>query len=277
MQIKHFFLLIIGVCLLLTVNGWGYVLGPEMLLSLMSREIGQPGGFTVKQTIRRDLMSCDDDSGVGVREIAWYNIPGQFRVEAVSEEGKTSVYVTAAERAVTILNQTVLSTDENSLMLYTAPLLFRDWETLSERLSDLGVAVSVTSLGRLDRRVAFVVGAHYPDVSVSQFWVDKETFLPWRLLVKTSEDDTIEVVYGDWRKEDRFSHPHRIDIYRNNTLHHTICCQGVTRTRSFADDFFNIDHLQSQYPSVGEDPFDPAEKPLDDIEQTIDDFRKLYQ
>jgi len=165
-------------------------------------------------------------------------------------------------------------------MVYRDLFVFRGRERLADRLLSLGVDMSVVSLGRFKETVAFVLGAKYPDKSASQLWVDKETFLPVRLLLKTkAQDSPVEVRYLDWRKAYRFQHPRRIEIYQNGRISRVICVRNIKDNFPESDSFFDVALLQEKYPRIGSNR-EPAEQ-LDDkneaIQQTIDDFKKLYQ
>ncbi len=271
-------LFIIGSCFLLTVPAFGYVPEGELLLFLMTEKIGQPQGLMVKQAVSQDLLPCGEENEYPerLRETVWYRPPGDFRSEIRGDGGK-NLYVASAGEVVTIFQQAIFSMEENRLMLYKEPLLFRDWKTLSERLSILGVDVAVSSLGRMEGKVAFVIGAQYPDDSRSQFWLRKDTLLPWRLIIHQPGAESIEAVYSDWRNQGSFLHPRRIEVYQNNILHRVICCEKVAAHAFFADNFFDIEYLQSRYPLSGEASIETKEKPHDEVQQTIDAFRKLYQ
>jgi outer membrane lipoprotein-sorting protein len=61
-----------------------------------------------------------------------------------------------------------------------------DVEQMQERLlrtiAALGIDTKTTWLGRFEDRVCYVIGAHNWKANANQLWIDKETFLPVRLV-----------------------------------------------------------------------------------------------
>ena len=107
-----------------------------------------------------------------------------------------------------------LITTQDPFDLYQNLLRSRTRSQLMKTLNGLGVETSISSLGRVEETVVFVLGAHYPDESVSQLAVDKETFLPVRLLLtdgKTeASDQRLEMYYRNWQKNSgRLVSPHK--------------------------------------------------------------------
>jgi hypothetical protein len=107
--------------------------------------------------------------------------------------------------------------------IYTSSLLrSRTRPRLIRTLNQLGRGNRHISLGRLDETVVFVLGAHYPDESVSQLAIDKETFLPirccWWTTASTMTDWRLEIVYRNWQKVQSGWFPLQIVFYVNERL-----------------------------------------------------------
>ncbi len=92
-------------------------------------------------------------------------------------------YVLTKLESLTAVNGKIVDEPENVFDRYKDILLYHSRETLHVKLNWLGVEVSLTSLGRFQDKIAFVIGAQYPEESRSQLWVDKETFRPIRWLL----------------------------------------------------------------------------------------------
>ncbi|MFZ5564205.1 MAG: hypothetical protein ACOZBW_09125 [Thermodesulfobacteriota bacterium] len=265
-----------GLCLWAVMPCDGYVIPGEMVIDRMIKALGDARGLAVTQTTMAGESPCPENNDAD--ETSWFDPPGRFRFEGL--EGKTKhVYVSAPQGAVTIVGDRVVSLSESTLMRYKEPLLYRDRPALMERLAAMGIDAGESSLGRLDGTVAFVLGARYPDLSVSQLWVDKETFLPFRLLVRHPGDKTLmETRYLMWHKGETFQFPLRVELYRDGRLIRTICGRTVTEKSSFEKDFFDITALRRRYPQV-ETPANgkPPDGTTDEIQQAIEDFKKLYE
>lgn len=271
-------LIIWGLCLCGVMPSAGYVLSGEHVIDRMTVAMGDAGGFSVTHTTVAGEAECPRAKKAGAGETSWYDPPGRFRFEAVS--GKTKrIYVSGPDGALTIVDDRIVSTAESDLMRYKEPLLCRDREALVNRLVSMGIDPTVSSLGRLDSAVAYVVGARYPDASVPQLWVNKETFLPFRLLIRHPDDKTLmEARYSEWRKGEGLRFPMRIGIYRDGRLIRTICSHVVGEKSSFEEGFFDITALQSRYPAADTSRKEqPPESGTDEIQQAIENFKKLYE
>ena len=247
----------------------------------MIQAVGWPSGYVISQRVSLDYSACEaaDNQATLFEETVWLKIPGKFRSRIMVNNIKRE-YVFNDDGALTIIDGQIISTTENPLMVYKDLFIFRGRERLAERLSALGIDMARASLGRLGDTVAFVIGAQYPDESVSQLWVDKETFLPLRLILKNvSNDVAVEVRYLDWQRQYRFRHPYRIEIYQNDRISRVVCVKNIQDGSREPDSFFDVAALKLQYPGVGaggETVPQPMEKP-GGIQETIDDFKKLYQ
>ena len=129
--------------------------------------------------------------------------PHSFRSDSKSSDSER-IQVASGGRSLTIIDGNIVPPVANRFDLYKDIFLYRTRETLAERLLQLGVDVSISSLGRFEDEIAFVLGAVYPDESVSQIWIDRETFLPTRWIMRGNGDnfqsDLIEVRYLTWWK-----------------------------------------------------------------------------
>jgi len=214
------------------------------------------------------------------KETVHYNFPEQFRSDLLS--GQTNkIHVFSKNEAITILNDTISSNPESGLDHYKDLLLFRDRNLLEERLSLLGVDISISSLGRFQNRIFYIVGAKYPDETLPQIWIEKETFLPTRyLLVERSESDIdsiIEFRYLSWMKTEKTWYPMRVEIYVDEKLVRTINVNSIDTNPVFEKALFDIAHLQTVYPSVTPDLYDRNETDdLEEVKQSIEDFKKRF-
>jgi hypothetical protein len=165
---------------------------------------------------------------------------------------------------------------------YKDILLYRTREGLAERLLELGVDVSVSSLGRFEGEIKFVIGAVYPDESVSQIWFDRETFLPSRWIIQgnggSSGSDVLEVRYLTWWKSGQSRYPSRTEFYQDGKLVRVNQVKSFREGDIFSDDLFDIEQLRSFYPVAPEQPLVPGEsEEPSEVQKTIDEFRRVFE
>jgi len=192
------------------------------------------------------------------------------------------IHIYADGRELTIVDGGILSEAENRFEIYNDLLLFRSRQDLVDRLSGLGVDVSVSSLGRLEGQIAFVVGDQYPNESVSQIWFHKDTFLPLRWIVKSDSwqaaSDQLDIRFLEWWKVGNTMYPSRIEFYQDQTLVRVIQAKNIEVDPTFSEKLFDIRYLKASYPQVvsGASGYDQFGEP-NEVQQTIEEFRRIYE
>jgi hypothetical protein len=204
-----------------------------------------------------------------------------FRSDAKSFDSER-IHVVSGDRSLTIVDGNIVAAAANRFDLYKDVLLYRTRGGLAERLLELGVDVSVSSLGRFEGEIRFVLGAVYPDESVSQIWIDRETFLPTRWIIRGNrggfEPDVLEVRYLTWWKSGQSRYPSRIEFYQDGNLVRVNQVKNFRESDIFSDDLFDIEHLRSVYPLAPEQPLIPGEpEEPSEVQKTIDEFRRVFE
>lgn len=200
----------------------------------------------------------------------------------ISSLDSERIHLYADGRELTIVDGGILTEPENRFEIYNDLLLFRSRADLAKRLLSLGVDVFVSSLGRLEGKIAFVVGGQYPNESVSQIWFDKDTFLPMRWIVKSNSwqgaSDQLDIRYLEWWKVGNTMYPSRIEFYQDRTLVRMIQAKNIEINPTFADKLFDIRYLKASYPHVvsGARGYDQYGEP-NEVQQTIEEFRRIYE
>jgi outer membrane lipoprotein-sorting protein len=257
-----------------------YVLHGYHLLELMRREMGTASSLEViqKLTIQESVLPTE---ATAVQETLSYRFPVAFRSEFASAVGE-HIQIYSNGRALTVVDRRIVSDTESEFDHYKDIFLFNTRELLKNRLSQLGVAVDVSSVGRFQGRIAYVLGAQYPDETVPQLWLDKETFRPMRWLLKPASEgnpsEAIEVRYGEWRKLSSIWYPERIEFYQGDRLLRRMQVQRTRVNPKFSNRLFDVAYLKSIYPYAAVPP--PAQGESggkNDIQRTIDRFRKLFE
>jgi hypothetical protein len=199
----------------------------------------------------------------------------------VRAPGSQRIYIFNAGRTLTIIDGYIVDNAENRFELYKDILLYRSREALCDRLTQLGIDVSISSLGRYEGKIAFVVGADYPDESVPQLWVDKETLLPMRWIIQPAGDDSgagaLEVHYLQWWKIGTTRYPSRIEFYQDGNLVRECRSINFEENAQFSRELFDIDQLQTVYQRQ---PPKPADEQLpgqsSEVQKAIEDFQSLF-
>ncbi len=204
-----------------------------------------------------------------------------FRSDAKSPDSER-IHVVSQGRSLTIVDGNIVPARANRFDLYKDIFLYRTREELAERLWELGVDVAVSSLGRFEGEIRFVIGAVYPDESVSQIWIDRETFLPTRWIIRdnaqSAGSDVLEVRYLTWWKSGQSRYPSRIEFYQDGNLVRVNQVKSFRGGDTFSDDLFDIEHLRSVYPLAPEQPLVPGEsQEPSEVQRTIDEFKRVFE
>jgi outer membrane lipoprotein-sorting protein len=260
-----------------------YVLQGNHILYLAVKKIESSSNLSAVQTL---TIYESDSNGANTEfeETVNYNFPKQFRSDLLTGQA-SKIHIFSKNEAITIFNNTISSNPESELDHYKDLLLFRNRSLLEERLALLGVDISISSLGRFQNRIFYIVGAKYPDETLPQVWIEKETFLPTRYLLveksKSTIDSIIEFRYLSWMKTEKTWYPMRIETYVDEKLVRTIDVKRIDTNPVFEKDLFDIAPLKTLYPSVTPDPSDPSDRKevddLEEVQQSIEDFKKRFE
>ena len=253
-----------------------YVLPGPFLLKLMTQSLGIADRLLVTQK----LVLHDDNPSMSADELSEtlkFKFPKTFRSDIVSENIQR-IRILSDRSVFTVIDGKISDEPENSYDHYKDLILFRSREVLQERLSNLGVDVKVTSLGRFQGKPVYVLGAQYPDETSPQVWLDKKTFLPFRWIMTSNATQNLEVLYLDWKKLKQIWYPMRIEFFSNGNLLREIHVQDIKVNPSFRADLFDIQQLKSLYPQdAPAEPKNDGKEELDEVQQTIDEFKNIYK
>ena len=253
-----------------------YVLPGPFLLKLMIQNLGIADRLLVTQK----LILNDDNPNVSADELSEtlkFVFPKTFRSDIVSENIQR-IRILSDSSFLTVVDGKISDEPENSYDHYKDLILFRSREILQKRLSNLGVDVKITSLGRFHGDPAYVLGAQYPDETSPQVWLDKKTFLPFRWIMTGNATQNLEVLYLDWKKQNRTWYPMRIEFFSNGNLVREIHVQDIKVNPAFQADVFDIQKLKSLYPQAApSEPKNGGKEELDEVQKTIEEFNKIYK
>jgi outer membrane lipoprotein-sorting protein len=214
-------------------------------------------------------------------ETLYYQYPDRFRCEVSTPETE-QVRVVSPEGAIVVTNGKVIAEKESPFDHFKDVLLYRQADLLLKRLSQLDVNLDVVSLGRYKDRIAYVIGAKYPDESVSQVWIEKKTFRPIRYVLSGSSPDggaLEEIEYTDYMPLDKDKwYPARILFFQNGRLARMYLLQTFKVNPELHDQLFDIAYLKTVYqPIASTQPATSPKSELDEVEKTIRDFTRTFE
>ncbi len=276
-----------------------YVLEGQHVIQLMTEKLGQAQGLSVSQRVifyspanLTDAQPALADqpasspmlpATIQLKESLKYLFSKAFRSDIVSESNQR-VYVFNQGQSITVIDGVISDAGESRFDVYKDLLLYRSRETLSERLSNLGIDISVSSLGRFDGRPALVIGAEFPDETVPQVWIDKETFYPLRIMVFDSKSTYstrtgfLEIRYSKWQQIGKISYPMQIAFIQDGITVRAIEVDGYQINPNFSKDAFDIASLKLEYRQPIRTPDRTGENEgLSEVQKTIEEFRKIFE
>lgn len=259
-----------------------YVLHGYHLLDLMTDALGlsKIEGLRVQQrVIVPPTESAGDESEL--EEVVFYRFPGEFRSQISSAEFER-IHVYRYGRTLTVLDGRTVAESENDFDRYKDLFLFNSRRLLVERLPQLGVAPDVSSLGRFQGRMAYVIGAQYPDESRPQIWLDKENFRPFRWIIRpvSFSDPTsgLEVRFYGWRQVDDIWFPLRMEFFQADQLIRVLQIETVRIDPDLSESLFNIEQLRTDYPPGGSVRPETAEtREKSEVQKTLERFRRIFE
>ena len=257
-----------------------YILRGEHIIDLMVRQMGRPDTLLVSQRVSyyNDLF---EGGVVEARETMRFVFPGMFRSDSISEHAERIRLVVHGD-GLTIVDGRVAVNDALPFESYKDILLYRSRSLLSSRLSRLGVDTGASSLERFKDQIVLVLGTESPDATVSQVWVDKETFKPVRWLMPGQDDEgrplIREVRYLDWRQVNRIWYPMHMQFFEDGALLREIQVERLKVNLTFPDELFDAARLKAEHATPAKEADDDAvSEELDEVQESIDEFRKKYE
>lgn len=260
-----------------------YVLEGPHVLELMVKKLKGPATLHVQQqVVIEDTMVSPQP--VTLAENLYFNFPNRFRSETLHNNTQR-ILVTTPGQVLTVVDNAIVSHQEGRFDRYKDPLLYLTRELLHKILATYGVDVGVTSLGRWDDQLTYVIGAQYPDESASQVWVDKERFLPLRWInifpgqATDQESERLEFIYRNWQKQGGVWYPHMIETYHNQQRVRQTRVLTVKSNVALQAELFNIAHLMTIYKPADEPHGDAQndQTQMDEVDRAIDAFKKKFE
>jgi len=254
-----------------------YVLKSGHILQLMAGSSGKTKYLRINQHIVV-FDHLADNGKIILPETVYYSFPAKFRSDIISESIQR-IHIVSNQAALTVTDRQITSETGSLFDSYKDLLLFRSRYLLEHRLNDMGIDTGISSFGRFNDTLALVIGAQYPDESVSQVWVDKETFRPLRWIIKTEEPliREFEIRYLQWQETGGGWYPWRVEFYENQMLVRQIAVDRVSSEETIAREVFDVVALKKKYARQVDLP-DPVDgEDISEVQKTIDSFKKRFE
>lgn len=226
-----------GVAVVAADAAFAYILPSEAILSAVARRRSEIGFSTLvaEGTFQR---------GDGPSLVVWEAIKAN-RVHRIERRDGTNTEVTltvpgkrwafkAGERAP-------------AAQKWPGDLLFtffgsteKDSSRTSQFLRAYDIDDNVVSLSRLDKHVAYVIGAKAWETNKPQLWIDKDLFLPIRLITVDRGSGAVtdirllgvgEAITGQW-------YPQRIEVWQNGKLIESTTYSSARLNEEVSEDLF---------------------------------------
>ena len=256
-----------------------YVLEGPHVLELSAEAMGKIAALQANQKLLIYPQTPETAPTV-YDETATYVMPERFRSDLVSDQIQRT-HLVFADSSITVIDGR-MAVGEDPFDLYQQLLRSRTRPRLMRTLNRLGVETAITSLGRLEETVVFVLGARYPDESVSQLAIDKETFLPVRLLLVdrgvADADRRLEIFYRNWQKVQNGWFPFQVDFTINGRLAREIRVADLRTNPSIPADLMDLEALKASVALHDTDtPQAQKQEAVDAVQQAVQDFQKKFE
>jgi len=256
-----------------------YILKGEHVLQLMIEKVNLPNRLFASQKVAVfDFGTATEAITTEYTQRVRYKIPGQFRSDIDADDLKR-IQVVSSDKTLTVIDGKMVSDSETWMDHYKDIFFYRSRKQLVEKLESFGINFFVTSLGRYNGKICFVLGAEYPDESVPQLWVAKDTFRPMRWIFEVSDGlgvvEQKEIRYGNWKSYYKSWYPSKIDFYQGQNLIQCISVKDVEINPSFSEGLFDIETFKILYSTTIPEETNSAYQ--NDIEKRIEEFNKIYE
>ncbi len=252
--------------------------GPH-ILALTAKAMGKLATLQIEQ--KRLIYPPSADAFPTVRdETVTYVMPRRFRSDIVTDRTKRTV-LDVGDQTLTVDDGRV-TPDLDPFDVYQRLLRSRTRVQLMKTLNKMGVETAISSLGRIDESVVFVLGAHYPDESASQLAVDKATFLPLRLLLTNGKADPmgerLDIYYHDWQKVQDGWFPTQVVFFHNGRLEMEIRTVRMRVNPAIPAQMMDPEALKASVAMTHADSLpEQKQEAVDAIRQGVQDFQKKFE
>jgi len=255
-----------------------YLLPAEQILEFVTNQTAGVYNF------RLDVMAESPDPELPEtfvrREMVYYAArPDLLRREIVGEVEASTVLVGSGQR-ISVAEGHLLREPAYHEDIFPIFLHADSRQTLEMLLTAEQVNLSQVHLGRLGKQIAYVIGGSPRESETPQFWCDKNTFWPIRLIGYRFSFDTadlidiryleyVEVAKSIWL-------PKVIEFYRRDKLILRLIVQRAHVNEPLPDSLFDFETFVAEHPPLPQ-PQEPTEKPTEPLEEMRRYLEKKFE
>ena len=268
------------VMLLYLAQARAYVYPGPSLPAEMIRSLGEAQTLSVGNEVVSHGGPAGSKSEKTIETVRFKFSEGFYsRARSVAAE---RILIVSGDRSLSILNGEPEPEAETRFDKYKDPLLYKSPEKLAEILAKNGMDIEVSSLGRFEGEIVFVIGAAYPDGSVSQLWIDKKTFRPCRMILAGGdsgiEQSRLDIRYRDWRQVGLLWHPSRIEFYQGDDFVREIRAASLNLDLPLEPNLFDIGaYLSGRTQGPDNTPFLDLDSEMEKVERIVYEFGRMYE
>ena len=249
---------------IIPVSAGAYVLMGEHVLDMMVQALGHADTLEITQTLTIHAAATATPLPTSaLQETVRIRFPYDFRADA-SGDGYQRQMMISGGTALMAVNGVLQDGSLPRYARYNDILMVKPRQALADHLRMMGVDVTVSSLGRLEDRYCYVVGALFPDETAAQLWVAKDTFHPMRLILPPaavqSGEGPVEIRYRNWTFTEGMAYPMHVVMLQNHQMMQEIRVDRLQVNPVFTSDLFDIAALRREWsrPDVVGDEGVPA-------------------
>lgn len=255
-----------------------YVLHGRHIISLMIKNFNKLDSLMISQNMTI-YPAEKDESPIQLNSTLRYRFPEYFRSDT-KDANREKFYIFSKGDILKVVDGKITEESENIFDFYKDIILYNTRHKLENRLSELGLNISVSSIGHLNGKIAFIIGAQYPDLSVPQLWVDKQNFIPCRLILTDNvfqENETVlDIRYLDWTESGKVKYPMRTEFYQNSMLVRVITVESIKADPLFLKDIFNIHRIRTQLKSNIFNLPAPKNRSIN-VPESFEELKRIYR
>lgn len=214
-------LVLLGLMLLVPPAVQAYVLPGKQVLALMAEKRAAPQTLEVQQVVSQLPVDGSPAEVTTLQETLLFNYPDRFRADTTGVDFRRISIQSGQDRLV-VVNGQIQTGPPERFEVYKDILLLETRTAMVAYLTQLGVDLNRTCLGRFEDNYCFVVGAHSAEERTPQLWVAKDTFRPLRLVLPPStlspQEGMLEVRFLDWGQVEGAAYPMLVQIFRKHQL-----------------------------------------------------------
>ena len=257
-----------------------YVLQGPHLLELMAESMGRAHRLNVTQRVVVYGEDRQADKNVMPETLRWIS-PAKIRSD-IHTDTIHRIRVASGDMHLTVIDGEIAGNAVNRYDSYTEILQFRSRQELVTRLGRYGVDTGISSLGRFEGRIVYIIGDRYPSTDRSQLWIDQKTFRPLRWLVAEkgfgAGERLLDIRYLEWKALGKIWYPFRIAFLSGDRLMREIRVDDVDVDPELDEGLFDIGKLRALYRAPAEGEGERAgEETLSEIQKVIEEFKKKYE